>query len=229
MIISLCVPCHNRTYDLKVALPTWICAANASPPVEIVILNYNSPDDLETYILDMQKEALKDGNVLVYKKYTGRNYYHMAHARNLSVLASKGEYIVMLSADSLLSENFVQVVRNYLATASPVWMYHQVSQDIIVCKREEFIEAGGYDERFEFYGPEDRDLTARLYRRGGRVEVLPKSIFDRILTPDTEKVKNYRLDISKKEMSRRMRPIYEENVVNHVLIANTETGWGKWY
>ena len=42
----------NRTYDLKKTLPLTIQAADASPPVEIVVLNYNSKDDLEDYIMD---------------------------------------------------------------------------------------------------------------------------------------------------------------------------------
>ena len=74
MLISICAPCHNRTYDLKKVLPTWIEAANASPPVEMVVLDYNSPDDLQSYMEEMKKVPLAEGNSLLCPKYTGRNY-----------------------------------------------------------------------------------------------------------------------------------------------------------
>ena len=46
MLISLCLPCHNRTHDLKRVMPYLLGAANFSPPVEIVVIDYNSQDDL---------------------------------------------------------------------------------------------------------------------------------------------------------------------------------------
>jgi len=49
-LISICIPCKNRTYDLKKTIPHIIRAANISPPVEIVVINYGSEDDLNEYI-----------------------------------------------------------------------------------------------------------------------------------------------------------------------------------
>ena len=48
--ISFCIPCMGRAHDLKKTMPHLIKAAIKSPPVEIVILDYNSKDDLEKYI-----------------------------------------------------------------------------------------------------------------------------------------------------------------------------------
>ena len=74
-VISLCIPAHARTYDLKKTLPHLIAAVNASPPVEIVILDYNSPDDLEEYIgIIKETTQLTDGNVISYVKYSRRDY-----------------------------------------------------------------------------------------------------------------------------------------------------------
>ena len=50
MIISYCIPVHNRTYDLRETLPGIIRAASKSPPVEVVILDYNSQDNLAAYV-----------------------------------------------------------------------------------------------------------------------------------------------------------------------------------
>ena len=222
MIISLCIPVHNRTYDLKLTLPYLMATANASPPVEILILDYNSQDDLAEYI---ESVTPPDGGRLSYVKYTGRSHYHMAHARNLSVKASVGEYIVILSADIYPAKEFIQVAREMIADGY-VWMHGKRYTGAIICQRQEFMDAGGYDERFEFYGPEDADLNARLVRRGGKLGLLP-SLLKVIRTPNEEKVKNYRLVLSKREMIDRMKPIYEENTKNHMLVANQGREWGQ--
>ena len=225
MIVSLCIPVHNRTYDLKQTMPYLIAAANASPPVEIVILDYNSPDDLAEYIAGLNHKMIS------YVKYTGRDHYHMAHARNLSVKASVGEYIVTMSADIYPAKEFIQTIREMLKDGY-IWMHGKRYTGVIVCQRQEFMAAGGYDERFEFYGPEDTDLAARLIRRRGRFGLLPP-LLDVIPTSDDDKVKNYRLEafkghqLFKREMYKLMLPIYTENNEKGLLVANEGQQWGQ--
>jgi glycosyltransferase involved in cell wall biosynthesis len=217
-LISICIPVHNRTYDLKDVMPSLQASANLSPPVEIVILDYNSMDDLYKYV-----QSLNDPNI-TYRKYFGRSYYHASHARNLSVLASHGEYIVTYSADVYIAPEFVSIIRDKINSGC-VWIYGRHA-GLIIIKREEFISAGGYDERFEFYGPEDKDLNSRLRRRG-LTSCWLHNIFSFNKTPDIEKIKNYRLKISKREMAEQMWVLYQENVANEVLVANPN-GWGSW-
>lgn len=228
-LISVCIPVHNRTYDLKHTLPHLIAAANASPPIEIVILDYNSPDDLRDYICAIiDAGELSLFNALTYRQYSGCDYYRMAHARNLSVMAASGEYIVISSADIYPVVGFLDVIRHEMATHKYTWMFEPRYKGVIACKRDEFIAAGGYDERFEFYSPEDRDLDLRLRRRGSSFAAMPPGLVNVIPTPDSEKVKNYRLPIGKYEMHRRMRVILERNIMDGVLVANEGTPWGQW-
>jgi len=202
--------------------------ANFSPPVEIVILDYNSPDDCREYVKRaMQVFDLDERNSITYRKYTGRDHYHMAHARNLSVRAATGEYIVITAADIYFALDVIEIVRDELAEHQYIWLYDQRYKGVIVCQRREFVAAGGYDERFEFYGPEDRDLHDRLLRRCGKNNILPRGLVHVIETPNEDKVKNYREPLSKREMSQKMHPIYLANVASRVLVANPE-GWGKW-
>jgi len=226
--ISLCVAIHNRNYDFKKVLPGWIKAANASPPVEIVVLDYNSPDDLEEYMESMKAIPLAEGNSLCHYKYTGKDYFHMAHARNLAVLSCIGEYFVMLSADCPMSEDFINVYRNIISDNDRFWITIRKNEGVIGLARKEFVDAGGYDERFEFYGPEDKDISARLERRGLHRITLSIKYVGIILTPNEEKEKNYRLTISKREMGKLMSPIYFKNKEDGVLVANQGKDWGQW-
>jgi len=229
VLISLCIPCHNRTYDLKQTLPLTIEAARHSLYTETVVLDYASPDDLAEYIHAVRTSLFGRFNdpPLVYRKYTGRDYYHMAHARNLSVLASTGQYITILSADIQPTADFLRWVRSAIERDGYVWMYEERYKGVVVVRRDEFVAAGGYDERFEFYGPEDRELHERLVRRGGKHRMIPAGMLNVLPTPNEAKVANYRLALSKREMHTRMYPILEESRDKRTLVANPG-GWGAW-
>lgn len=246
MLISLCIPAMNRAHDLRKCLPAVIGSANFSPPVEIVIVDYSSRDGLPQYLAQTRAElALVDGNFWTARSLNGKHFYNSAHARNLCVMASHGDYIVQLGTDILPDKYFVAYIRERISQHHPVWMNEGNGEEaghhpgflgsILVCKRDEFIAAGGYDERFKYYGPEDRDICHRLHRRGGKFEAFPSSLVKSIPTPYREKLRN--LDKTpftdkavdmRRQMSRYLRAIYEENKAKGVLVANEGTDWGKW-
>ena len=226
----------NRTYDLKKTLPLVIQAANESPPVEIVVLDYNSQDDLADYMdfagvrleadyMDFAGVRLESENILLYEKYIGRDTYHMAHAQNLSMLVASGEYLINAAADLVLSIDYFTTIRELLAPGDIVWMTSS-RYGWPVIHRDEFIDAGGFDERMEYYGKNDRDLQNRLWRRGGKFVYYPSDILSTIPTPRHEKFKNYSLS-SAHGMKVLNKKIYEENMRNKVLTVNPD-GWGKW-
>ena len=95
-----------------------------------------------------------------------------------------------------------------------------------VIRKDEFIAAGGFDERMEYYGKNDRDLQNRLWRRGGKFTYYPSDILSTIPTPREAKFKNYRLK-SAHRMKVLNKEIYEENMRNKVLTVNPD-GWGSW-
>ena len=155
MKISLCITVMNRTDDFKQTLPHTIKAAKASPPVEIVVLDYDSKDDLAEYIKTVDYP-------ITYKKSPNHEFFSISHSRNLSVLASSGDYIAILDADITPHENFVQTLRHHIEEERPTWMVEYgrfihvgdkkfTAGRMLICKREEFIMAGGYDERFTLF------------------------------------------------------------------------------
>jgi glycosyltransferase involved in cell wall biosynthesis len=228
MLISLCIPCGNRLHDLKRALPSWMAAANASPPVEISVLDYNSDDGLGEFVREAWGLlALAEGNELVYHRYIGRDHYHLAHAYNLAVRASSGEYVTVMGADAVLEEDFIVEARRLIAKGY-AWMRGPRFKGILVIQRQEFMAAGGYDERFEFYGGEDKDLELRLQRRCAKFGLMPDGLVRVLRTPNPRKVANYRLQMTKREMMRRGSRIRTQNVAEGVLVANEGTAWGSW-
>jgi len=228
MLISLCTPSMNRKRALKKCLQSRIKAANNSPPVEIVILDYNSTDGLKRYIKNIKKsKPFVEGNFLTYQRYTGRNYYHLAHAWNLAAKASKGDYIVIFGTDAFLHEDFFSFIREAIEKHQYEWMSVGRQNGTIVCKRQVFMDIGGYDENFEYYGSEDKDIIRRLKHGGFKRGVIPGNLRKITYTYNKDKIKNYRGNLTKKEMMVLNADIRHENEKKNILIANQGKEWGQ--
>jgi hypothetical protein len=234
LLISYAVPVHKRHNDFATTLPHVIAAANASPPVQIVVVDYGIHEPLEP-IIEAHLPSLQNGNYLTQVVYRKRPHYHMAHARNLSVRASEGEYIVPSCADIIPHLNFFSYIRDQF-TAFPVDFFHNpplrraqyswIHPGIVVLRRAEFIAAGGYDERFEFYGKEDKELIMRLRRRN-----ISRHIFDIrdyvtiIPTPWLSKKRNYRLNV---DICHNVNnQVFQETLERQPLVANEGINWGE--
>jgi hypothetical protein len=215
----------GRTQDLQQVMDSRLLAAVYSPPVEIVIVNYNSRDGLDEYI---QKLDMPDGVTLTYRHYSGREHWHMAHGFNLAALPSSGKYFWIMGCDLFLSMEAVAHVRELIERRNDPWLMARKFKGMIVCRKDLFVEAGGYDERFEFYGQEGEELNERLRRRGYRPGYFSNRVMRVLPTERDDKVKNYRIKAHMTDMSRLMRPIYEQCKRDQVMKANEGKEWGSW-
>jgi hypothetical protein len=218
----------NRLDDLRQVMPARIAEANASPPVELCILDCNSTDGLRDYMEELIEIArFVPGSSIVYKLIEGRNYWHMAKGKNMATLMGKGEYLITMNADDAPQPGFINAIRDAV-DHDYVWGYVDRLCSTIFYHSVDFVAAGGYDERFELYGPEDRDLQHRLRLLYGFERVLPNHLLRNIYTPDDKKVANYRIEGNKHSMHKLMNPYYLENTRNGVLVANKGKEWGNW-
>jgi glycosyltransferase involved in cell wall biosynthesis len=226
-LISLCTPIKNRLDDLRLTMILRIRAANESPPVEICILDCGSTDGLSEYMDELiEVVRLVPGSIMTYKRIE-REYWHTAKAHNMGMMTGKGDYVVDLNADALIYSGYIEAIRKHIADGC-IWGRDNRYRGNKWMKKSEFIDAGGYDERMEVYGPDDRDLDYRLKLRGGKFGLIPDHLISEIYTTDAKKVANYRIEGSKHQLSKMMRPYYEENAANNVLVANAGMEWGQW-
>jgi hypothetical protein len=229
-LISYAVPVHKRLEDLEQALPRIVAAANASPPVQIVIVDYGDQPPIHPLIESTYYQELQRHSHFTIVTYRGRPHYHMAHARNLSIRASIGAYVVISCADVLPRENFFQTIRQRLQETQADVLRSQTSGyvGVVTVKRQQIMDAGGFDERFEFYGREDKDLLLRLGRRGVKQSTYDlDSMMDIIPTNWEQKLSNYRLSLTRKEAHDKATAIYDENIRNNVMVANEGQSWGE--
>lgn len=217
--ISLLIHCMNRCYDLKKSMPYIIEAVKESPPMEVLILNYGSKDDLDEYIKTLKEDFF------TYIK-VDKEVYNSPNARNIAQLRSKGEYGIQWACDSYPEKNCFKVIRELIEKENPVWMAEGYLGRAVVCRKDEFIASGGYDERFNMYAPEDRDICMRLHRRGGKFVEFPANLLHDTPTPWQVKVENLGVNLERDEMIKRMHAIYDENNRLGLLVANVGREWG---
>jgi hypothetical protein len=222
VLISYVVPCHKREADLLACLPYVHAAAAASPPVEILVVDYGNPEPL----------VIPDVVTVVDRKHP---HFHLARSRNVGIRASTGDFVIGSNADVAPSAAFFSAIRSKL-TPGIVWLSPEGLNPhgrgaypwATVCERGELIAAGGYDERIEFYGRDDKDLWARLKRRGApHVEWCPSDhILKMLRTSNAAKVANYRLLLSKAKMMSIAKKVMLQNLQEGRLTANDGKRWG---
>lgn len=230
MLLSYCIPCHRRVADLQASLGGVISAANASPPVQIVLVDYGIQDtprgDLASVVAPFLP-ALAPENLFTRVKSLRYAHYHMTHARNVGIKFSLGDYVIVTAADIRPKASFFATVREALLD-EPVWLrpdYEFIG--VVVVQRAELLAAGGFDERIEFYGSDDKDLKNRLTLRGGRcVDYVARDHLTMWRTRNKDKVAHYRLHLTKTEMLTRGSAILEDNVRRGALVVNEGIEWG---
>lgn len=238
-LISYCLPVMNRLPNLKGTLPFTIAAANMSPPVEIVIADYGSTDGLKDYIDSIPKEDLAPGNFITYFRYDGNPKFHLSHARNIANLQSHGDYLAQAGVEMKVTDTWFKNVREVIGDGTAKFLtrmrnkrgvYHPTyCPQIAIIERSEFIKAGGFDEQFYLYCYEDRDLAARLIRRGVKptfVRLYFSEYETDITATDEKKYKNYGAKLPYRIAAKKMRHILGENMKNNVLVANEGQEWG---
>lgn len=225
MLISILIHSMNRAYDLKESMPYVIESANQSPPVEILVLNYSSTDDLDEYMSqEIMKETmggyLKKGNFFTYISAMGRKFYSSPEARNIAQIESKGKYGIQWACDSYCKPEFIKVIRDLIEKENPVWLCEGWMGRAVTCRKDEFINSGGYDLRFNYYAPEDKDICQRLHRRGGKFVQFPSDLIWDTPTSWKTKLANIQKEGSHMAQLREMNLIYQENCEKGVLVAN---------
>lgn len=219
-LVSYTLPCHKREADLLATLPTVIAAANAAPPVEILIVDYGHPGTLVEAAWSLLPQCME--GVTLRTVRVEREFFHMAHARNVGIKRAAGDIIVAFLADQLVGPQFFSELRKALKPGEFLkWI------ETFAFWREDIFAAGGIDERFEYYGPEGKELSDRLQRRGLHVVKFPASCgIDQIKTPDAQKLAHYRAPLTKYDMHQLGMEIWQENKLNEVTVANQGKDWG---
>jgi hypothetical protein len=193
--IALCTTCKGRLDHIKRTLPQNILDNADYENLTFVVLNYNSPDQLTSYLKEAFPNEISSGRVVVYH-YSGVGKFHMAHAKNLAHrlgVREQADILVNLDADNYTGPGFASYIAREYAASDPAaepmrdlllwseWVRPEEQQVVgergivgargisgrIVVSSHSFLKVGGYDEaKYPHWGPDDLDFHIRVRRLG---------------------------------------------------------------
>jgi len=195
--ISFCTVCMNRLHHLKLSLLKNIRDNEDYPDVEFVLLDYNSTDGLEEYIMNTLQKYIKTGRLKYYKTLSPK-YFNRSHSRNLAFKLATGEILCNVDADNYTGKGFAAYLANaFLENGatflSPAKRGATAPGDVfgrICVARRHFYMVGGYDERMVNYGFEDFDLINRLELSGLTCSAIDGSFLKALSHIEKERLAN---------------------------------------
>ncbi|SEM79430.1 Glycosyltransferase like family 2 [Mucilaginibacter gossypiicola] len=165
----------NRLHHLKQTLPLNLMDSFGYPDTEFVLLDYNSSDGLEQYVLS-ELSVYINNNKLIYFRTESPHYFNRSHSRNLAFRLASGDIICNIDADNFTGKGLANYINQVFNKEKNIFLTNIKSgalidsqKDILgkVClRKEDFIKVCGYDESMVNYGFEDFDLVNRLELSG---------------------------------------------------------------
>lgn len=188
MRIALVTTCRNRINHLSQTLPKNLADRDSFANVVYVVLDYGDQQGLGDYI-QREHRADLDAGRLVYYRNADAAKFHMAHAKNQAHrcgIAEGATVLVNVDADNWIGPGFPAYVARrfnhaeeereaiFLGTRAN----HRGPGDLVKVKTppgcfgrigvtvDAFRQAGGYDEIFAGWSPDDKDFAARVGNLG---------------------------------------------------------------
>lgn len=225
--ISICTTCMDRLEDLKQTYIKNIEDNKDYPNIEFVLLNYNSHDDLDTWVYRELDPYDKTG-IFCYYHVDWPKYYSMAHSRNVAFKLATGDIVCSVDGDHFINKGFAAKINELANTLGPKTIFvksEQKNRGRIAMFKKDFLDIGGYDEEIKDYGFEDRDLLYRASALGFKVVKYGGEYFN--LTSDHRRhpVSNY-VNKEWKYTQERNALVSLYNLYRKKYIANQNKPWG---
>lgn len=202
--IIFCTTCKGRTQHIEQTLPRNIADNVNYENCKFVILDYNSNDGLVQLLKDKYQKYIDNGKVIVYH-YTEDHPFQMAHAKNmvhrLGILEG-ADILVNMDADNFTGAGFASflaaemIEKNFFMWSKMILHGEErlprgISGRIAVTKAQ-FLNVGGYDEKYDTWSPDDKDFNARLCRIGYEAKEVHPRFLDAILHNDKMRFREYK-------------------------------------
>jgi hypothetical protein len=176
MTVAFCTTVKGRLQHLQVTLPTNL--ADNPGDAKFIVLDYNSPDGLLDYLKANHQKDIDSGKLVVYS-FTEPGPFKMAHAKNIAHrlgILEGAEILCNLDADNFTGPGFEYYIED-MFESQDVYLWAKMIQHgpdkltrgitgRIVVSKTAFLNAGGYDEKYNIWSPDDKDFNIRLKRMG---------------------------------------------------------------
>lgn len=178
-------------YHLEKTLPHNLQAVPENSRFEYVLLNYNSQDEMDDYVMTNFKKEMKSGK-LRYLKEESVEHFSPPHSRNVSFLGSTGDVVCNVDVDNYINEDFCEYLywefknREYPTIVHAMNTPNQNGWGRLAMTKKDFIEIGGYSEYMQGYGGEDVDLFDRARDQQWNLVRMPECYVNNIISHSNE-------------------------------------------
>ena len=194
--VAFCTTCKGRAQHIEETLPANL---RDNTKAKLILVNYNSPDHLDDVVRKHAK-YIEAGRLSVYR-FTEPGPFRMAHAKNLAhrlALMEGADALVNVDADNFAGKNFDRYVADGLSPGDTFLWAHMKKGEMrrgisgrIAVTGHAFVAAGGYDEVFSTWSPDDKDFNVRLRRLGFTPQEIDHRYLDAINHNDKMRFREY--------------------------------------
>ncbi|MDP2132670.1 MAG: glycosyltransferase [Sulfuritalea sp.] len=152
-IVTFITTCKGRLAQLQRSLPQML----AQPDAEVVVVDYDCPEHCGDWVASTHPDA----KVV---RETRPVRFNASRARNLGAAAATSEWLCFIDADISPHRKFLA---SLLPSLKPGCYLHGTplvtdKYGTFLCRRQDFDRIGGYDEVFDAWSQEDKDVYLRL-------------------------------------------------------------------
>lgn len=201
MKIAFCVTCKGRANHLERTLPMNLLDNYDFGDAVVVVLDYNSRDHLGDYLYSRHRADMKRGRLAAYR-FTEPTRFRMAHAKNLAHrlgMMEGANVLVNLDADNYTGRGFAQYLCRQFHDNERIFLWANMVKGKmdrgisgrIAVRPEAFVSVGGYDERFESWSCDDKDINLRLRMNDWEGREIEEQYLSAILHNDRVRFRDY--------------------------------------
>lgn len=202
--IAFVTTCKGRAAHIEQTVPRNLAHNQSYERCKFIVLDYNSPDHLLEYLQTEHADAIESGRLVVYSSREP-GPFRMAHAKNVAHrlgIMEGAEVLVNMDADNFTGPDFASYVADKFESDDDIFLWSRMIQDgpmrtprgisgRIAVTAKQFLNAGGYDERFEKWGPDDKDMNHRLRRLGYDGREIDHKFLGAVLHNDKMRFREY--------------------------------------
>jgi hypothetical protein len=174
--IAFCTTCKGRLQHLMQTIPANLKDNASYRNLVFVVVDYGGQDKLAEFCSENYPEEVKSGRLVVYT-YPSQEPFKMAHAKNMAHrlgMLEGADVLVNADADNFMGPDFAKYIAEMFEAERDVFLWARMIPGVlargingrIAVSAKAFLNAGGYDERFETWSRDDKDFNARLRKLG---------------------------------------------------------------